>query len=594
MIPFLALIWIIAVPAVRSLGNESSYRSPLHICLSPDGRRAYVVNHTSNSIAILDVRARKLIDEIRVGPRPAHAAVSPDGRTLYVTDYYGDRVEFLDLQRRRVARVVETGYEPYGIAVSSDGARLYVANSLSDTVSIIDAGAGKALSAIPVGRSPRYLELTPDGSRLIVSNGLSHNLSIIELATGKVAQTRGLDATRSTAAVLRQIACLPNAPWAVVAHLVSRDKQIPTQIERGWIHSNGFSIVPLRPDGRHVTLLLDRLFDGAANPWGVAVSSDGARLYVSLSGVHEIALVDLPKALELAQAAGPQQTDRLAEDVEIAKKRGIARRVSSGGLGPRGMALSEATGELLVANYFSDDVSILDARTGVLRAVIRVGPRIPMNLRREGELAFNDARLTFQRWFSCASCHQEDATMDGLNWDLTNDGVGNPKNVKSLHDIHDTPPAMWSAVREDMQACVAAGQRFEGFLPDPKNHSALMEFIGHPERPPNPYREKRYQTAIQRGWKVFLSARCDSCHPPPLYTDRKSHDLGLATPSDPYSRFDTPSLRECYRTAPYLHDGRAPVLREIFTRYDPNGVHGQTKGLSNGELDDLAAYLRSL
>lgn len=74
----------------------------------------------------------------------------------------------------------------------------------------------------------------------------------------------------------------------------------------------------------------------------------------------------------------------------------------------------------------------------------------------------------------------------------------------------------------------------------------------------------------------------------------KAHDLGLAAETDLRSRFDTPSLREVYRTAPYLHDGRAATLREIFSEHNSNDLHGRTSGLSEQETDDLLHYLMSL
>jgi cytochrome c peroxidase len=215
------------------------------------------------------------------------------------------------------------------------------------------------------------------------------------------------------------------------------------------------------------------------------------------------------------------------------------------------------------------------------------------SLQRRGEMLFNDARITYQGWFSCASCHQEDATMDGLNWDLPNDGTGNPKNAKSLHDIADTPPAMWSGVREDMPEAVAAGQRFMGFLPRPEQHGSLLAYLGTIERAPNPWRAQD-AAVLLRGERAFQVAGCATCHPPPLYTDLQKYDLGLSTPDDYEPMFDTPSLRECYRTAPYLHDGRARTLRELWTVHDPKGTHGSVAALPAGEFEDMLAFLRSL
>jgi mono/diheme cytochrome c family protein len=415
-------------------------------------------------------------------------------------------------------------------------------------------------------------------------------VSIIHVASGRVAETRTLE--RSS--ILRDIVSSHDGRWAFVAHIVSHDEQMTLQMERGWIHSNGFSVLDLQEPGHGVTLLLDQLLVGAANPWGLALSSDDRQLYVSLSGVHEVAIVDVEKALGVvAKVESPEDVVALRRDVEILERRGIARRVDAGGIGPRGLALNEARGELLVANYFSDSVAVLDSKSGEVAAVIPLGPPQEMTLERRGEMLFNDARLCFQKWFSCASCHQEDATVDGLNWDLANDGLGNPKNAKSMHDVVDTPPEMWTGVRSDMDAAVQAGQRFLGFIPDPENHAALMAYLGNPRRAPNPYRDREPE-ALRRGEQVFNRARCAICHVAPKFSDLELHDLDSANGTDLRSRFDTPSLREAYRTGPYMHDGRAETLREVLTVFNADDLHGRTSQLSEENLDDLIEYLRSL
>jgi cytochrome c peroxidase len=49
------------------------------------------------------------------------------------------------------------------------------------------------------------------------------------------------------------------------------------------------------------------------------------------------------------------------------------------------------------------------------------------------ERLFHDATIGHQSWQSCASCHP-DGRAGGLNWDLLNDGIGNPKNTKSVFE----------------------------------------------------------------------------------------------------------------------------------------------------------------
>ena len=70
--------------------------------------------------------------------------------------------------------------------------------------------------------------------------------------------------------------------------------------------------------------------------------------------------------------------------------------------------------------------------------------------------------------------------------------------------------------------------------------------------------------AAQRGQQLFSSANvgCATCHPPGLFTDLNHRDVGTMGKFDkPEDQFDTPTLIECWRTAPYLHDGSAATIR---------------------------------
>ena len=566
------------------------YRSPVFVCLSPDESRAYVVNYTANLVSVIDVKSRAVVREIPTGSRPAQAKVSPDGKLLYVSCTWGEEIEVIDLAEGKIVRSLKAGYEPWGLALTADGTRLFVTNVVSSTVSLLDLASGRTMVETPIGSQPRFAAITPDGARLVVSNGLSPSVSLLDAASAREIARYDL----GRASILREIAVSRDGHWAFLTNLVSHNEVPTVQMERGWINSNGFTILDLTEPNRRVTLLLDQLLSGATNPCGLALSSDAQRLYVSLAGIHEIAIVDVPAALALAaKTRTPLEVQRLEEDVEILQRDKIARRLPSGGLGPRSLALCEKTGELLVANFFSDNVTVLDAVTGELRATIPLGPAQEMTAWRKGELMANDGRITYQNWISCTSCHQEDTSSDGLNWDLANDGLGNPKNNKSLQDVHDTPPAMWSGVRADLTDCVGAGERFQGFVPVDYVKGPIVEYLTHPDRAPSPYHDANPE-GVARGKKLFAAAGCDVCHPAPTYSDCKFHDLGFGTANDFRNRFDTPSIRSCYRTAPYLHDGRAPTLKSIFTDHNPRNLHGRTNGFTEQELDDLIAYVRTL
>jgi len=103
------------------------------------------------------------------------------------------------------------------------------------------------------------------------------------------------------------------------------------------------------------------------------------------------------------------------------------------------------------------------------------------------------------------------------------------------------------------------------------------------------------ERAARRGKALFEGkARCARCHPAPWFTDRKTYDVGTTDSGDPDARYDTPSLIEAYRTAPYLHDGRALTIEDVLTEYDAAGRHGRARELTPDEVDDLVAYVLSL
>ena len=111
--------------------------------------------------------------------------------------------------------------------------------------------------------------------------------------------------------------------------------------------------------------------------------------------------------------------------------------------------------------------------------------------------------------------------------------------------------------------------------------------------------------AAERGKKVFFAKEvgCANCHSGPYFTDSKLekpfnlHDIGTGQGDKSErmgTKYDTPTLLSIYRSAPYLHDGSAPTLRDVLTTQNKADKHGKTSHLKTGEIDDLVAFLQSL
>jgi cytochrome c peroxidase len=209
---------------------------------------------------------------------------------------------------------------------------------------------------------------------------------------------------------------------------------------------------------------------------------------------------------------------------------------------------------------------------------------------------FNDARLCSQGWQSCASCHTDQARADSLNWDLVNDGLGNPKNTKSLLLSHRTPPSMSLGVRSTAEGAVRAGIRHIQFAIRPEEEAvAIDEYLKSLQPVPSPHLvDGKLSERAVRGRALFESAGCAACHSPGLYTNKKTYDVGTGQLFDEGRPFDTPSLVEVWRTAPYLHDGRAKTIVDVLRTYNPHDAHGRTSGLTDEQISDLAEYVLSL
>ena len=389
---------------------------------------------------------------------------------------------------------------------------------------------------------------------------------------------------------------MPDGKHALVTHVLSNFQMVPSHVDTGWINVNVVSIIDIQKRKVISTIGMDEYDLGAGNPWDVVSTADGELVCVSLAGTHELCFIDssrlfsdlVRKTMQPMMGAWPIYTS-LAES--------MWRRIELPGKGPRGLAVAGTT--VYVAQYFSDTVAAVDLKSAAsARArAIALGPTPQLSRERRGQLLFHDATLCYQHWQSCASCHPE-GRADGLSWDLENDGVGNPKNTKSLLWVHRTPPAMWEGVRGSAEAAVREGIKHILFANRPEEDAAAIDAYLKSLRPvPSPHLvDGRPSAAAERGRKLFESERigCSECHPRPLYTDLKMHNVGSRSPADYTDRFDTPSLVETWRTAPYLHDGRYTTVKDLLVE----GRHGRRcasgDGLTEREIGDLVEFVLSL
>ncbi|MEJ2652358.1 MAG: c-type cytochrome [Gammaproteobacteria bacterium] len=575
------------------------YASPVALALDSLSNQLYVAEQTSNSVADVDLDSKLVVRRFNVNGPVFGLTIAVN--KLYVTSGQADGwVDVFGLGTGQLIQSMSVGHTPMSPKVTSDGQWLVLCNRYNNNVAIKSLTSNDPWVHVPVPREPVAVALTPDNTLAVVANHIQAGRSDVNFVAPEVSLIDRASQSKITdislpngSSGVRDVCISPDGHYAYVTHLIGRYQMPTTQVDRGWMNTNALSIIDLQSRTRLTTVLLDDVDMGAANPWGVTCSPDGKLLLVSISGTHELYIIDriaLHAKIEQAEDPGKIQNDlNFLHD--------LRQRLPLSGQGPRGAAVMNGD-KLYVPLYFADVVDVIEYSTSTgarLEESIALGPEPVITQVRQGEMRFHDAVQSFQRWQTCASCHPDGFT-DGLNWDLLNDGVGNSKNAKSLLLSHYTPPVMSSGIRPDAQTAVRAGLRYIEFVAiDENDANALDAYLSYKEPIPSPYLVGgQLSTAAQRGENIFHSAGCGFCHSGQYFTDLKSYNVGTGIGREEDWLWDTPTLINVWKTAPYLHDGRAVTIRDVLTVDNPNDEHGMTSTLTEQEIDDLVEYILSL
>ena len=616
---FLGLIGL--TPITTDCAGAVDYLSPQALVSSENGNLLYIAQGSAKQVAVFNTNSGKVIKTIALGAEPTGLALSADGKYLYVTCAAPKgRVCVIRTEPNRIIKRIPVGHGPRSPVLSPDGEVLYVCNRFHNDVSVINIKENKQISRIGVLREPFPADITPDGKWLYIGNHLPDEPANAEFVASKVCVintvTRDVDASISLpngSMGLCGLVVSPDGRYVYVSHILARYTVPTTQLERGWVNTNALSIIDVSNKKLLDTVLLDDVDYGAANPWGVCCTKDGKYVCVTHAGTDELSVIDTAALLDKIKdyhnkkaqdrperqnepgGYGPALSAYTGIANELSFLYGIRHRIRLRGKGPRALAI--AGSKVYVAEYFTDSMTLVDLNKlpRPETAALSLGPKPRMSEKRKGEMLFNDASICFQKWQSCASCHPGQGRADGLNWDLLNDGMGNPKNTKSLLLAHKTPPAMITGVRERAEAAVRTGIKHILFSVRPEEDAlAIDEYLKSLKPVPSPYLVKgKLSKSGKRGRKLFEKAGCASCHKGPLYTDLQKYNVGIGEDRDKDREFDTPTLVEIWRTAPYLYDGRAVTIEEVLTKYNPGDKHGTTSNLTKDEISDLAEFVLS-
>ncbi len=586
------------------------YLSPLEMLLSPDVRRLYVVCQASDELRVVDLESGKVVTAVPVGRAPRGITSSPDGTQIYVTNSTDDTVSVIDAATLKVTRTLPTGFEPAGIVTDRTGETLYVANRLSGDISVMDVKTGQERKRLLAGRGSSYLALSPDG-KFIYGTHIYPNpgafrtppnseITVIDTDRQKVVERKPL---HNVAGVFH-VALSADGKLGVAAQLRPKNLVPLAHVEHGWVFGNSLTLFG-DDIGGTVQVPIDELDHYYSLPWDVVITPDKSKMFVTTAASESVTVIDVERLLHFVHS----RREPFVNDLSASANYVVARIPV--GHNPRGVLLSKDGKRLYVANRLDDNIAVIDTAANRVVATIDLGGPKTINALRRGERLFFTADYAFQGHFGCSNCHL-DATIDGLQWDLEPDGFG--KDIvdnRSLEDLSGTEPFKWNGGNPDMPT--ECGPRTEMFFFRSQSFTDreltdLVTFVYSLPYRPNRYRlaNGELTPAQERGKAIFerttdkhgkpipQTKQCAYCHSGPKFTNQKQLDVGTGKSTDRSPVLDVPHLRNVAYSAPYLHDGSARSLEEVWTVFNPKDTHGVTNDLTKDELNDLIEYLKTL
>ena len=584
----------------------AGYLTPVEAKFSVDGRQLYVVCEDADALLVVDVRTKKVVQRVPVGHKPKDVAQSPSGQKLYVSNEWSDSVTEIDAKTLQVTRTIPAGWGPIGLTTDRSGKTLYVANSIGNDVSVIELATGMEKRRLASWRSPHNVLLSRDGRYVFVSNMLGHlgpwdqapvsELTVIDAEKQSIAQRIQVPGVIE----LRHIAEGPATdPDLIIPFLRPKNLNPLIQVSNGWILTHGILVLhPSRPAkrGYEITqVLLDDIDAYYAGANGVAFTPDGRRLLVTASEADVVSVIDSVKLKQQIKAVPAEQ---LANRLDSAATL-VLKRLETGA-NPTAVAVSREGDRAYVVNRLDDSLTVISLASMRVEGRIDLGGPKEESTLRKGEKLFHSAKFCFQGQFACVTCHP-DNHIDGVSWNLETPELGKDRVAnRTLRGIAETAPYKWNGHNPDLET--QCGPRIAKFLFHSEGFNKeqladLVAFIKSIPIPPNRHLAADGQLTLsqERGKNIFFQKNCDNCHPPAThYTALRSFDVGTANKYDTSGMFDVPQLDRIYEKPPYLHNGEALTLEEIWTVFNNEDKHGVTSDMTKEQLNDLIEFLKTL
>ncbi len=587
----------------------------------------WVVNEVSDSISIVSVSQRMVVDTLYVKDEPADV-VFASGKAFVSAARKNMLAVFDASSHGLITNITLFGENPRALAVSSDASKIYAAFALSGNhttlVPVTKAPAQPTNSTPPMSSNlppPPQVSLIVDASdtnyTLPRTNIIQYTMPDNDVAEIDVA---GLTITRyfsHVGTVNFGLAIRPGTSELYVANTDARNlvhfepnvrsHAVDNRVSRIDLTSGALTHFDLNSNIDYATLPnLPAKTNALAQPTSIVFDPSGSLLYVAAFGSDRVAKLD-PNGAVLARIdIGPE----IGSIVDPRHKRG-----------PRGLALNASANRLYVLNRIANSISIVDTAANTVLKEIPIGSYDPTpDTIKQGRGFLYDSKLSGNGTMACAACHI-DAEMDLIAWDLgdptgqmitnktTNPLLGNavsnavyhpmkgPMTTQTLRGLNGLDPFHWRGDRTNFTHFNIA---FPGLMGNPSistnDMNAYRDFINTITFEPNPNQnlDRTYPTNFAGGNAVAgknaflftnyvsvgpIGIQCNSCHTAPPGPGSDSLIIPASALQESQD-FKVPQLRAIYQKMNFnnapgtnsiggfglVHDGTDPSLQVFLSR----------------------------
>jgi YVTN family beta-propeller protein len=241
----------------------------------------------------------------------------------YVTNGKSNTVSVIDLRTFALAKTIPVGMDPTGVAANRKKNEIYVVNTGSNNVSVIDAEKNSVVATIGVHGRPYFIDVSEDGRRAYVANSGSANVSVIDL---------------EKRAVLGNV-------------------RVGSEPGLARVSPDGATVVVSNRGDDTVALIDTKLLRVRATlpvcqqPEDIAILPDSSKAFVACSGSSQVASI----ALESSKGGG-KDGDKKSSDPTADRVLALL----DVGRTPVNLALKPDGGELIVCDFDSDSISIIE------------------------------------------------------------------------------------------------------------------------------------------------------------------------------------------------------------------------------------------